>query len=436
MTTGLSQPLRGRNVDQPVSPAVDTAGQPAPDKSPQRRRPVVVTMLNSSFGSVLIQGQLGYLKSQGYRPILIAPAGPAVEQMAAKESVEFIPVEIEREIRLVADLLALGRLIRVFHRLKPDIVNAGTPKAGLLGTLAGWFCRVPVRIYTLRGFRHESAGTALRLLLMSLERVICRLAHRVICISPSLMSLGLSDRIIPPGKPLLIGAGSSNGIDLERFSPGRFDAAAREALRRELGLGEADLVVGFVGRLNPRKGVAELVRAWGALRRRHSGAKLLLVGPPEEVDQLPGDVQEALESDASILKTGFVDDVERYFAIMDLFVLPTYAEGFGNVLIQAAAMALPIVTTDVTGVRNAVKGGHNATLVPARDTDALGRAIETYMCDKALRRRHGTQGRAWVETNFDRKMIWQGLSDLYARLLKLRRQSGGGTARAIGGGHG
>lgn len=389
--------------------------------TPKRADPLVVTGITASVSAILIKGQLAYVRSQGFRPVLVSSPGREVDDLSTDEEIELIPVPMEREISPINDLCSLWRLIRLFRRIRPRVVNAGTPKAGLLCILAAWICRVPARIYTIRGFRHESASPMLRRFLILIERLVCLLSHKVICISPSVLELGLAERIIPKNKAVVIGAGSSNGIDLARFNPQRFTSKDRANLRHNLGIGEHDLVVGFVGRLIPRKGVTELVEAWHTIHANYPQAKLLLVGPYEMAQGLSHETMSAIENDPTIVTTGFVNDVERYFAIMDIFTLPAYWEGFGNVLIQAAAFGVPIVATDVTGVRDAIKADYNAIVIPPRDSHQLTAALERYLRDSQLREMHGQAGIAWVKENFDEKVVWQGLVNVYQHCLSKQK---------------
>lgn len=381
---------------------------------------IVVTAITASISAVLIKGQLAHLKSEGYHPVLISSPGPEVEKLAADECIPLIPVYMKRDIGLLRDLRSLFTLIREIKKTRPDIVNAGTPKAGLLCMLAAWICRVPVRIYTLRGFRHESATPMLKWVLISIESLVCRLAHKVICISPSVLSLGLNERIIPKDKGVVLGSGSSNGIDLKRFSAERFTCSDRDVLRKQLGINKDDLVVGYVGRLIPRKGITELVQAWQVVHAQYPATKLLIVGPYEDDQPLPPETISAIRSDRSIITTGLVSDVERYFLSMDIFALPAHWEGFGNVLIQAAAMGLPIVTTNVTGACDAVKADYNATLIPPQDVDALVAGIVRYIEDKNIRQKHGEAGPEWVRRNFDQGQVWEALCSFYENCLRKR----------------
>jgi glycosyltransferase involved in cell wall biosynthesis len=379
--------------------------------------PILVTAITDPISSVLLTGQLRYMKREGFVPILVSAPGMEAEALARSEGAAYVPVPMERPIRLLKDLKALFKLYFIFKALRPTIVNAGTPKAGLLCTLAATLCGVPVRVYTVRGFRFESASGWLRMLLKAVEWAVARMSHRVVCISPSVRSLGMAEGLFSGSKAIVLAKGSSNGVDLERFTRDTIDAVAIGALRKSLGLEPGHLVLGFVGRLIPRKGLTELLQSWESLERRYPAARLLLVGNFEEDQPVPDRIKATIATNPRIIAPGFVSDVEKYFALMDVFVLPAHWEGFGNVLIQAAAMELPIVTTDVTGARDAVSKDCSALVVAPHDSVALEEAIARYFDNPALRCAHGKEGRRWVTQYFSNEAIWRALADEYRHLL-------------------
>ncbi len=215
------------------------------------------------------------------------------------------------------------------------------------------------------------------------------------------------------------GLGSSNGINLEKFNPLRSDLTPVEELRLRFGIRSEDFIIGFVGRVISRKGVDELVEAYSRVKVDYPHIKLLVIGPLESEQPIAIKTLERIRADKDILSLGFVEDVENYYRLMDLFVLPAHWEGFGNVLLEAAAMGVPAVTCDVTGTKDAMSHGFNGTLVPVRNVDALSRAITAYITDDALRRSHGENGLAWAR-KFSNVVVWSGLLQLYRSMLTLR----------------
>jgi glycosyltransferase involved in cell wall biosynthesis len=245
------------------------------------------------------------------------------------------------------------------------------------------------------------------------------LSHRVICISPSLRLRALELGLVAADKAVVLGAGSSNGIDLGRFTATDRDRAGAAALRRRLGI--AGPVMGFVGRIARDKGMVELSRAWQILRRAHPDLHWLIVGPPDASDPVPGALMAELEGDERVHLLGPTDDVIPAYLAMDVLVLPTHREGFGNVLVEAGALELPVVATAVTGCVDAVADGVTGTLVRPGDVEELAAAVDAYLCDPALRQAHGRAGRVRAEELFDQQRLW---ARMHREYLDLARAAG------------
>lgn len=378
--------------------------------------------------AVLIRGQLAWLRDAGWRVTLLCGPGEAVRRLAEDERVELAEVPMAREISPRHDLASLREVVRVVRRVRPEVVNAGTAKAGLLVMMAAWLCRVPGRVYTMRGLRLETTRGLLRAVLWTVEWLTCALATRVVCVSPSLRARAVELGVVRAGKTVVIGGGSSNGVDVARFGPTPANTAEAARLRQALELPQDGPVVGFVGRLVRDKGIGELAQAWARLRDEFPRARLLLVGPAEEGDPVDPAVIAALRADPSVTWTGRVGDPAPCYLLMDLLVLPTYREGFPNVVLEASASSLPTVATRVPGCVDAVAEGRTGALVPPRDAAALAIAIGAYLRDPELRRAHGAAARERVETEFRRERIWRGLAALYGELAGHPRALGGPAA--------
>ena len=302
---------------------------------------------------------------------------------------------MRREMAPAADLLSLLRLCWLLWRLRPDMTEFSTPKAGLLGSLAALICGVPSRVYLLRGLKLETSTGVKRLILLAAERVASACSHVVLCNSESLRNQALALRVAPEDKLLLLGSGSSGGVDVERFSPGP------GILRARLGLPPDAPVVGFVGRLTRDKGLPELVEAFDAILAARRKAHLLLVGWfDDSEDALDRKLRSRIKNHPRIHLTGYVADTAPYYRAMDVMVLPTWREGFPNVALEAAASGIPVVTTLSTGARDAVVPEVTGLLIPPGYPVAIREAVLQLLRNPVRRCRMGKAARAWVLQNY------------------------------------
>ncbi|MBL8678871.1 MAG: glycosyltransferase family 4 protein [Myxococcales bacterium] len=361
-----------------------------------------------------LRGQVAFMKSRGHTLSVVTSPGEGLREFGEREGVETYAVEMPRKITPAKDLESVARLTAQLVKLRPDIVHAHTPKGGLLGMMAATAARISRRIYHMRGLPMETAQGAKRALLATTERVSCGLAHEVIAVSPSLRRTALEHRLCAERKIRVLAGGSGNGVDAYgRFDPSNAGETTREDVRRELGVDADTVLVGFVGRLVRDKGIVELTDAWSVVREQFSNAKLVIVGPFEERDPVPDAVRARLERDPSIVMTGARKDTPRLYAAMDVVVLPTYREGFPNVLLEAGSMQKPVVSTRVTGCVDAVDDGRTGILVPAKESKPLAQAIARYVASAELRDAHGRAAREHVCAKFDRERIWTELEALY-----------------------
>lgn len=382
-----------------------------------RRRPIVVHVMTDPVSLFFLSGQAAFLKGAGLEVHAVASPGPALDRFGRQERVPVHAIAMTRAITPLRDLWALWRLCRELRRLRPQIVHAHTAKGGLLGMVAASLTGVPVRVYHVRGLRFVTTGGVRRRLLICTEWLSCKLAHRVLAIGPSVRRIAVELGLCPPGKiRVLLGGG--NGVDaVTRFVPR--DAAARATERARLGIPADALVVGFVGRFVRDKGVIELARAWARLREAEPRVHLLVVGRTD-APGAPAEIVALLRADARVHVAGVVWETPPLYAAMDVLALPTYREGFPNVLVEAAAMALPVVATHIPGCDDAVQDGVTGTLVPPQDAGALAAALLRYLSDPALRARHGAAGRRRVLADFRREQIWEATASEYRALLAER----------------
>lgn len=378
-----------------------------------------------------LRGQVRYMRSRGFEVHAIASAGPELEAFAAEEDIPVHMVEMPRRISPFRDLVAVFELYRLLRHLAPVIVHGHTAKGGLLAMVAAWLAGVSVRIYTVHGLPLETASGFRRALLVQAEKMSCRLAHRVLCVSDSLRQSFLRERLCPENRIEVIGAGSINGVDaMSRFNPEKVSGDAREAVRARNGVAAEDRVVGYVGRIVRDKGLEILAEAWRELKVRHEDLHLFLVGPLEEQDPISPETLRLLEKDDRVHFLGLDWNTPPLYAAMDLVVLPSFREGFPVVPLEAAAMSLPVVATRVTGCADAVDDGVTGTLVAPRDAKALVAAISRYLGNEDLRKLHGAAGRKRVLEQFVPRAIWEGVYERYQEELS---RSGCAAPRDVSG---
>jgi glycosyltransferase involved in cell wall biosynthesis len=357
------------------------------------------------------------LREAGFRVTLVCGPGELLARTAEREDVEAIAIPMRRGIAPVADLVSLVRLWMLLRRLEPDLTEFSTPKAGLLGNVAAKLAGVPRRVYMLRGLKLQRSNGLKRWLLLTAERVTGACAHVVLCNSASLRAEALALGVAPAEKLHLLGEGSTNGVDVERFSPGM------SSIRADLGIAGDVPVLGFVGRLTRDKGVPELIAAFAVVLEAVPDARLLLVGWFDSAeDALSEELQARIKAHPQIHLTGFVNDTAPYYRAMDVMVLPTWREGFPNVVLEAAATGIPVVTTISTGSRDSVVPEVTGLLIPPGYPEAISEAVLGLLSNPERRRRMGKAARAWILEHFVNDRVLALTRDCYISLLHARRQ--------------
>ena len=380
-----------------------------------KKPPTILVGVTHAQTCLVLGARLRALRNAGFHVLLLSSPGPLLDITAAREHVERIELSMQRSIAPFADLVSLYRLWRLIGKCRPDLVEFGTPKAGLLGTLAAWLRGVPRRVYMLRGLKLESTSGLKRRILLATERLAARCAHVVLCNSESLRAEALALRIAPRKKLRLLGEGSSNGVDVDRFSPGS------STVREQLGIPHYVPVVGFAGRLTRDKGLPELCEAFDMILCAEPSARLLLVGWFDVAeDALDSGLRERILHHPQIYCTGFVPDTAPYYRAMDLFVLPTWREGFPNVVLEAAATGLPVVTTESTGARDSVLPEITGLLIPPGHPDAIYEAVMKLFRDPQRRECMGKAARAWILEHYVEARVVGMTVDYYKSLLDAR----------------
>lgn len=368
----------------------------------------IVFMHTSGLSALFVRGQLDHFAEQGFEPhYAVGTSGPVPD---VGHPTTMLP--LVRQPSPWSDLRAVVATARLFRRLRPVAVHAGTPKAGLVGMIAAWATRIPVRVYAIHGFRFETATGWGRRLFRWIERVACACATDVVADSGSIREIAMDDVGVPDRKVVVLGPGSSNGVDLERFRPSEHPPADREAL----GLAPDTAAIGFVGRLTRDKGIDDLVRIHAALDIAPRPV-LVLVGDYEDDDPVAPDTRRAITTGEDIVHVPWTDRIERIYGALDLVVFPSYREGLPNVVLEAQASGVPVVGYAATGTRDAVPDSDR--LAPVGDVERLRSDIEQLLSDPAAREAAGRAGRAWVAA-FDRPLVWQARAAFVAAQLERR----------------
>lgn len=361
--------------------------------------------------SKLLEGQVRNLKDMDYDVYLMSPDHPKEIAFCKREGCIHIPIKINRNISLIQDLLTLLAIVKNFKKINPDIVNVGTPKMGLLGVIGAKIAGVKNRIYTCRGLRYETEGGLKRKILMFMEKMSARFATKVIYVSSSSMKKALQDKVAYKKKSVVLSLGSSNGINLKYFSKENINSIEKDELILKHNLFN-QFTIGFIGRITKDKGIEDLIEAFEFLLPAKDNVCLILVGHFECSKEL----ETYILNHNKIFWFPFTDNVPLFLSLFNVFVLPSYREGFPNVPIQAAAMGLPVITTNATGCIDSVKHGYNGFIYRKGNQNELKNCLFKYIESPELLEKHGTNSLDWAK-NFENNIIWEAQNKLYKSMI-------------------
>ena len=376
-----------------------------------------ITTVPSSL-RVLLRHQLKFMSSF-YDVLAVSSPEKMLEDVALHEGVRTASVRMTRSITPLKDMQALWELYQLFRKEKPAIVHTHTPKAGLLGMIAGRMAGVPIRMHTVAGMPlMESSGIKKRVL-RNVERLTYRCATGVYPNSKNLAKYISSNSFCNDKKLKVLGNGSSNGIDTDFFQLTPTIASSAKDLRNRFKFKENDFVFVFIGRLVKDKGIEELVDAFIDLKKTHTGIRLLLVGPYEqELDPVSQKTIDIIEKDPDIIHEDFQQDVRPYLAVGNVLTFPSYREGFPNVPMQAGCLELPLIVTNINGCNEIVEHEKNGLIIPVKDNIALKNAMLTLLADKVLYSELKANARQMIVERYDQKKLWKLLLDEYQFQLK------------------
>jgi len=383
-----------------------------------------VTTVPISLGG-LLKGQLKFMSAH-YEIIGISSKGKTtngkteIDLVASQENIEVIPVEMTRKITPIRDLIAVYKLYKIFKIEKPLIVHSHTPKAGTLSMLAAKLAGIPNRLHTIAGMPLLEAAGAKRVLLDTVEKMTYACATKIYPNSYGLKDIILENKYTSDQKLKVIAKGSSNGIDTSYFDPSLFSEEDGFKLKNELGISGSDIVFIFVGRLVKDKGIEELIEAFKLISSEDSNAKLLLVGSYEkDLDPISLEVENEINKNTNIISVGWQQDVRPYFAISDILTFPSYREGFPNVVMQAGAMGVASIVSNINGCNEIIANEINGIIIPVKNSEALYDSMNRLMKERSFLRELSNNSRRRICESYERKYVWEQLLQEYKKIASV-----------------
>ena len=367
----------------------------------------LLIFLTDDTSSILVRGQLKFLINKDFDVHVGVCQSSRLEVNKFDDGVVVHPIDFVRQPSPLRDLRSLIQAIRLIHNLRPDVVHASTPKAGLLGMIAARMCRIPIRAYQVRGLRYESETGLARWLYRGAERLAMTCATEVLFNSESLRALAEQDALVDEHRGIVLGSG--NGVDCDHFSPAR--SGERTNNLRSLGIPDDACVIGFVGRMTRDKGISDLVEVFDSIAAISTW--LLLVGPFEDGDALSSDLRTRIRRHPRIVHRDWIDDPRVAFTSIDVLAFPSYREGLPNAVLEAQACAVPVVGYAATGTIDAVIDTETGFLVPVGDRKALENSLRVTLEDHQLRQRLGIRAREYVITSFQQRDVWERIAAVY-----------------------
>ena len=372
---------------------------------------------------VLLKGQLRFMASNGFDVKGVSSEGEELREVHENEGIAVEAITMSRKITPFQDLKSLWEMWNFLRKEKPQIVHTHTPKAGIIGMLAARLAGVPHRLHTVAGLPLMEATGTKRKILNFVEKLTYSSATRVYPNSKGLYDFILQNNFTQSNKLKIIANGSSNGIDTAFFSPDQVTEIERVTLREKLNIQSDDFVFVFVGRIVSDKGINELIKAFSELQAAENnepaGIKLLLVGGLEnDLDPLNPETLAEINQNKDIISVGFQQDVRPFFAISDALAFPSYREGFPNVVMQAGAMGLPSIVSDINGCNEIIVEGENGLIIPPKNVEKLKEKMLTLAKDKNLYTKLKENSRRMIENRYEQSVVWNALLEEYEGLLQ------------------
>ncbi len=370
----------------------------------------------------LLGGQLDYVSDHFEVTAISSGTNEEISALFDNPNIGVKSISMTRKITPIKDCIALYKLYRYFRQTGPEIVHTHTPKAGLLGMIAAYLAKIPIRLHTVAGMPLMEAHGLKKRILQLVEKITYASATKIYPNSYGLKNYILENDFTDPKKIEVLGQGSSNGIDTIFFDINHPDLAqSSKSLKLELGFESDDFVFVFVGRLVSDKGINELVRAFEDMNH-HKKVRLLLVGPLEpDLDPLDQETLASIKSNSRIQAVGFQQDVRPYFAISDVLVFPSYREGFPNVVMQAGSMGLPSIVSNINGCNEIISDGINGLVIPVKKSKAIQQSMTRLLEDVQLLEKLRSKAREIIKDRYDQKSHWKTILEEYYHQLAISK---------------
>lgn len=373
-----------------------------------------VVTIPSTIRSFFIP-QLKYLSENGFDvTVICSPDDGLQEELGDK--ICYIPVDIPRGISVLGSIHATKNLLKIFKEEKFDLIQYSTPNAALYSSIASIIAGCKIRNYHLMGFRYLGASGIAKIILKSIEKITCKLSTSIECVSKSNLELGVKEKVFQRDKTVVVWNGSTGGVDLNRFNINHKEEW-RKAVRNEYNISDDEFVFGFVGRVTKDKGIDELLEAYKMLIDDIDDTRLMIVGDFEAEENLNQELLVWSKKCDNVVYISSKQDIERYYAAFDVLVLPSYREGFGNVVIEAEAMGVPVIVTDIPGPTDAMIKNETGLVVKKADVDTLVDAMKKMLNDEQFCKMCGVNAIDFAKNNFEQKMLFQYILEDRKRLL-------------------
>ena len=386
--------------------------------SESKKKLVRITTVPLSLDKIL-DGQLSFMNNH-YEVIAVSSEKEYLIRCAKNEGVRFKHIEMTRKITPIKDFISLIKLISFLKKERPLIIHSHTPKAGILAMLASKITNIPIRLHTVAGLPLMEEQGSKKKLLELIEKLTYSFSTFVFTNSNGLYKYIIENNYVSKNKLKVIGNGSSNGVDINYFSPTSVSVKEKEKLKLSLGILENDFTFVFVGRIVADKGINELINAFDTISFQNNAIKLLLVGEQEShLDPLNENTLKLISSNKNIIKTGFQKDIRPFLAVSDALVFPSYREGFPNVIMQAGAMELPVIATNINGCNEIIVNEKNGVLIELKNNGAIVKAMVRLIEDEAFYKNLKSNARSMIVSRFERKVICEKILYEYKEMEKV-----------------